>query len=182
MLWIDFVNSMAHDALGRGPDRDCLDDPAWMAQLAERWQLQPHQIRSRRDRDRLRGLRKLLAEMTRCLIRGEAVSSRDLETLNEYLRSRPVQPRLSRQDGQYQLELLPRATGVEAWLFAVAASFSHFLVSQDPSRLKCCGNQDCAWVFFDTTRSRTRRWCATSCGDLIKVREFRQRHKKRQRR
>ncbi len=31
----------------------------------------------------------------------------------------------------------------------------------------------------DTTRSRTRRWCADSCGNLIKVRKCRQKKKKK---
>ena len=60
-------------------------------------------------------------------------------------------------------------------LFGITESFAAFLAEGDPTRLKLCENRDCRWVFYDTTRSRTRRWCADTCGNLIKVREFRRR-------
>jgi predicted RNA-binding Zn ribbon-like protein len=37
-----------------------------------------------------------------------------------------------------------------------------------------CADDSCAWLFLDTTRSRTRRWCdMKSCGNRNKVRRFR---------
>jgi len=67
-------------------------------------------------------------------------------------------------------------------LFAVVESFASFLVEGDPERLKLCENPDCRWVFYDTSRSRTRRWCADSCGNLLKVRKCRQKKKETPRR
>ena len=66
-----------------------------------------------------------------------------------------------------------RGGGLDALLLAIVESFAAFLAEGDPSRLRVCENADCRWVFYDSTRSRTRRWCAGSCGNLIKVREFR---------
>jgi predicted RNA-binding Zn ribbon-like protein len=39
------------------------------------------------------------------------------------------------------------------------------LATVDPSRLRCCARRECDLVFYDTTRSRTRRWHAEDpCG------------------
>jgi len=42
-------------------------------------------------------------------------------------------------------------------------------------RVRVCGDESCAWLFVDTTRSGTRRWCDMKiCGNRNKVRRFRQ--------
>ncbi len=38
-LWIDFVNSLSHDALGRVPDRDRLLEADWVRRFVETWKL-----------------------------------------------------------------------------------------------------------------------------------------------
>ena len=44
------------------------------------------------------------------------------------------------------------------------------------SRIRVCDAPECSKAFFDTTRSRTRRWCSMStCGNRAKVSEHRQR-------
>jgi predicted RNA-binding Zn ribbon-like protein len=42
------------------------------------------------------------------------------------------------------------------------------------TRVRRCGDQSCGWLFLDTTRSGTRRWCDMKvCGNRSKVRRFR---------
>ena len=44
------------------------------------------------------------------------------------------------------------------------------------SRLKTCGNAECAWAFYDRSHSRRGAWCdMASCGNLIKNRNLRAR-------
>ena len=39
-----------------------------------------------------------------------------------------------------------------------------------------CADDTCGWLFLDTTRNRTRRWCVMKeCGNRSKVRRFRER-------
>jgi len=43
-------------------------------------------------------------------------------------------------------------------------------------RLKQCANPDCQWVFFDSSRNRSGRWCSMGeCGDVMKARAYRRR-------
>lgn len=40
-------------------------------------------------------------------------------------------------------------------------------------RLKCCDLPTCGWAYYDTTRSRTKRWCSMkTCGSRHKAREY----------
>jgi predicted RNA-binding Zn ribbon-like protein len=44
------------------------------------------------------------------------------------------------------------------------------------SRFKACPGPDCGWVFWDTTRNRSRRWCdMAGCGNRAKAAAFRAR-------
>ena len=41
------------------------------------------------------------------------------------------------------------------------------------ARLKCCALPSCGWAYYDSTRSRTKRWCSMkSCGSRHKAREY----------
>jgi hypothetical protein len=52
-------------------------------------------------------------------------------------------------------------------------------------RLKAC--PDCRWVFYDNTKNGSKRWClmqasgpaGRGCGDIAKVRRYRERHASR---
>ena len=48
------------------------------------------------------------------------------------------------------------------------------------SRLRQCGGDTCGWLFLDRSRNRSRQWCTMEdCGNVSKVRRFRQRHARR---
>jgi predicted RNA-binding Zn ribbon-like protein len=40
-------------------------------------------------------------------------------------------------------------------------------------RFKCCELPTCGWAYYDSTRSRTKRWCSMkTCGSRHKAREY----------
>ena len=46
------------------------------------------------------------------------------------------------------------------------------------NRLKCCDLATCGWAFYDSTRSRTKRWCSMrTCGSRHKAREYYKRNR-----
>ena len=65
------------------------------------------------------------------------------------------------------------------WVLAeVAASAAELIAAGEPARLKVCGNPDCTWLFYDQSYNSSRRWCdVATCGNLVKVREFRARQR-----
>ncbi|MEV0647682.1 CGNR zinc finger domain-containing protein [Phytomonospora sp. NPDC050363] len=68
-----------------------------------------------------------------------------------------------------------RAEGAVA---KIAAAWAMTVASGDWRRLKQCPDHECGWVFWDATRSRTRRWCSMRvCGNRAKVRAYTSRHR-----
>jgi len=48
------------------------------------------------------------------------------------------------------------------------------IFSEQLAKVGMCADPTCRWLFYDTTRSGTRRWCdMKSCGNRNKVRRFR---------
>ena len=65
--------------------------------------------------------------------------------------------------GEPQPRLVPRRPDADGPLAAVGRSAFALLTGGDHSRLHRCGNGHCVLLFYDTTKSATRRWCSTAC-------------------
>lgn len=51
------------------------------------------------------------------------------------------------------------------------------LTSPERHRVKECGADDCAWLFLDTSKNGSRRWCdMKQCGNRAKARRFHAKH------
>jgi predicted RNA-binding Zn ribbon-like protein len=86
-------------------------------------------------------------------------------------------PQLQWDGAQYQLELLPAQKNWPWAMAEIALSLADLLTHGDTRRLKICENNHCRGVFYDESKSRTRRYCtADKCGNLLKLRRFRARH------
>jgi predicted RNA-binding Zn ribbon-like protein len=65
---------------------------------------------------------------------------------------------------------------LERPLYPIALAAGALVASPPLGRLRQCGNHPCGWLFIDTSRSGTRRWCSTEeCGNISRVRRFRAR-------
>jgi predicted RNA-binding Zn ribbon-like protein len=63
---------------------------------------------------------------------------------------------------------------LERPLWPLAAAAVDLLRSGPLDRLKAC--EDCPWLFLDTSRNRSRRWCSMDdCGSRSKMRRYRAR-------
>jgi len=176
LLWADLINSDWRDHLGKGEREDRIGNDAWLADFLERAGWTGTHLPRGKGRDRLRRMREFLVLVVEQVRRGREMSADDLAQLNRFLAAAPVVRRLELGDESAAVQLAPTATGIDAILGEVAASFADIVAKGDPTRIKICANSDCGWVIYDNSRNRTRRWCdKTECGNLIKVRRHRQR-------
>ncbi|PYP41914.1 MAG: hypothetical protein DMD43_04740 [Gemmatimonadetes bacterium] len=59
----------------------------------------------------------------------------------------------------------------ETILHRLAWGMALFLTSPELDRLGLCANAECGWLFLDTTKNRSRRWCSMAeCGSRAKAR------------
>ena len=72
----------------------------------------------------------------------------------------------------------PGSDGLERVIATVVRSAVELLTSPRLMRVKeCAAEGECGWLFLDTTRSGTRRWCRMSgCGSRAKARRHYARH------
>jgi predicted RNA-binding Zn ribbon-like protein len=68
--------------------------------------------------------------------------------------------------------------GVDAALATMLGSVFAAMLDGTWSRFKACGNDECRWAFYDTSRNRSGQWCSMAvCGNRMKGRAFRRRHR-----
>ena len=70
-----------------------------------------------------------------------------------------------------------RAPIEAALLGPIAWSAIDLLATAPFERIKQCPAHDCGWLFLDTSKNNTRRWCdMATCGNRSKATRFRDRH------
>jgi predicted RNA-binding Zn ribbon-like protein len=100
-----------------------------------------------------------------------------VEPINEVLRITEGHDELLQQNGKWGLEFVAREGGLDWLLAAIARSAAELIAEGAISRLRVCSNPDCGLFFYDTSRTRRRRWCSMSrCGNRHKVAAFSRRH------
>jgi predicted RNA-binding Zn ribbon-like protein len=173
---IDFINSEFRDFRGRWV-RDDLQQPDWLERFLTRWGLEVVSPPDATTLSSLLELRTLLRHIVVALANGR-LSDTDLAALNAVLNKTALNRKLVLDDREYRLELIPLKRDWD-WVQAeIVASLAELLESHDPERLKVCQNAHCLGVFYDESKSRTRRYCTSNkCANLLKVRRFRARHK-----
>lgn len=96
-----------------------------------------------------------------------------LGALNAFVSETFTSARLTIDGGRVTLKTFG-GDGLDAMLAPVVRAAVDLLTSDDLKRVGRCADDTCLWLFFDTTRSRTRRWCDMKvCGNRSKVRRFR---------
>jgi predicted RNA-binding Zn ribbon-like protein len=127
--------------------------------------------------DRALAFREALYRTLRALMLGRAPAPADLALLNVELaacRSREVLA--ARREG-LRWEWRDAAEQLESPLWPVARAAAALLTSPELERLRQCGGDECGWLFLDRSRNHSRQWCTMEdCGNLSKVRRFRERH------
>jgi len=169
---ITLVNS-EHFRDGNVDDR--LRDAKWVEQFLARSNIP--QPASRGQLVRLRELRALLRRITEQLAAQQSISDRTLDALNGFLEPVTVRDRIVRTEtGGFTHNR--DFTGHVTPTAVIARDFLRLLVEGDWRRLKICANDACRWAFYDESRNRIRIWCdSTRCGNVMKVRRFRERNR-----
>jgi predicted RNA-binding Zn ribbon-like protein len=102
-------------------------------------------------------------------------SASDLELLRMAFQEGLGRAKLEHHGRRYRWQL---DHDLESIRWSVARDAVAMLEDDDLRRLKLCPGNNCGWVFLDTSRNGTRRWCSMAgCGNRTKAR--RHRHKSR---
>ncbi|HEX6488703.1 MAG TPA: CGNR zinc finger domain-containing protein [Candidatus Dormibacteraeota bacterium] len=168
---IDFVNSRFDDYRGSGHVIDRLELEEWRRWFVARCGLGESQPLSAEDRVELVAFRRFLRGE---LERRRRPSPAALATLNGYLSRSARWPEVSVGRGDPALNTRWTRPGWASVMAVVAASFAELVVGGELGRVHVCANPDCTYMFFDESRTGSRRWCDVAvCGNLMRVRRHR---------
>jgi predicted RNA-binding Zn ribbon-like protein len=177
-LWIDYANSLWHDWKGDGHVVDRLAQPEWQASFLQRHRLSAFVPAITEELEGMIQFRDALRKFAKQLYEGGSVTEEMIDSVNKQLERSPI-IRHAIQDGvDVKIEWLPLENTWTAVLAEAAADFAQTLASGRGSRIRLCDNDNCKWIFRDETRNRSKRFCEDkTCGNLMKVRRFRERKK-----
>lgn len=124
-------------------------------------------------------LREAIYRIFDAVARGDAPGADDLRVLNARLATALAGLEVVPEDGGFAWRIPADRSALDAMLDPIARDAAELLASDDLDRVKGCGGEDCAWLFIDESRNRSRRWCSMAdCGNRAKQR----RHYRRRRR
>ena len=192
---IDFVNTVGGRVSGARAVRDKLHDysdlVAWARHagivrdpLARRLQ----QLAGERPAEAARAfkraveLREALYRVLRSLMVRRRPETADLEALSRELAATRSRERLVAGTQGLRWEAPGVEERLESVLEPIGRAASALLTSGELPRLRQCAGEGCGWLFLDHSRNHSRQWCTMEdCGNLSKVRRFRERQRREQR-
>jgi predicted RNA-binding Zn ribbon-like protein len=186
-LCLDFVNTAGgrgvRDVVLRDKLKDYMDIATWsrlagfstarearnLERVAERYT-----ARAAATLARAILLRETLYRIFKSVLRRSAPAGSDLDVLRDEISMARAHQRLVRSGAGFAWIWDRSENALDSPLWRVSQSAADLLTSADLQKLRQCGGDECGWLFLDTSRNRTRRWCVMKdCGNRAKVRRFR---------
>lgn len=123
-------------------------------------------------------LRSALQGLFTATALGKRVRPAWLEALNEELASAMARSQVLPTDSGFTWVWAQGGKALDSMLWPVARSAADLLTAGLLSSIRVCEGRDCGWLFLDTSRNRTRRWCDMKiCGNRAKARRHHERTK-----
>lgn len=189
-LALDFANTVDHRPADRRRDllQEYADLVAWGRQAgvlaAEEADelLRAARRRPAAARDALRratALREGLYGIFAALADGRTPDAADVALLERHVREAWRRARLVRGRPGYRWEWERAAGALDRVVWPVARDAADLLVAGEVGRVRECRADDCAWLFVDVSRNRSRVWCDMKvCGNREKARRHYARRRK----
>ena len=119
-----------------------------------------------------RALRETIHRVVTAAVEGAPPDDNDLSTLNRAVSRTLSRLRLVHVQGNHYECGWDDGSQVEHLLWEVTRSAANLLVSSHLDRVKVCEGPGCGWMFLDTSRNQSRRWCdSRDCGNRERVRK-----------
>lgn len=169
---VEFLNTLDVRQFGPHRDRDAVDEFETPADLA-RWLRARRRIRASAT---VSPAEHRLALRLRAALRarfenGAEEATRELSSIAERLA-------VSVDFSGGRPELKRADTPVRSFLAELLAGCATAAADGSWPLIKICAADDCRWAFYDRSRNRQGKWCATDvCGNRVKTRRYRQRRR-----
>jgi predicted RNA-binding Zn ribbon-like protein len=94
----------------------------------------------------------------------------DISLLNSELAQAMSKACVVGKDGSFVWAWNAQDDDLQRVLWPIVRSAADLLTSRELSAMRICAADDCGWLFLDTSKNKSRRWCdMKSCGNRVKV-------------
>ena len=117
-------------------------------------------------------LRETMYRIFFALVEDASPARDDLLALNAGLAKAMSQVCIVPTQGGFAWDWQNKEKALDCMLWPVIRSASDLLTSRELEDVRVCAADDCNWLFLDTSKNHTRRWCdMKSCGNRAKARK-----------
>jgi predicted RNA-binding Zn ribbon-like protein len=182
---LDFANTLGQHP-GGAPNEHLTDYArlvAWSGRLALLSRAEAQALRRRaadapeeaqRTLLAARELRSAIYDVIAAHAAGAPVSRDALARLNRYLVRANAHTAVSATRAGFGWDWNGAPDALDRVLWPLARAAAELLTGAQLARVRRCAGEDCRWLFLDTSKNHSRRWCSMSdCGNRAKVRRFR---------
>jgi predicted RNA-binding Zn ribbon-like protein len=128
--------------------------------------------------ERAISLREALRSIFFSLADGRRIRGTQLEILNDELAGAMARSQVVPTDSGFTWLWAEGGKALDCVLWPVARSAADLLTEGPLTTVRRCEGRGCGWLFLDTSRNRTRRWCDMRiCGNRAKARRHHERLK-----
>jgi predicted RNA-binding Zn ribbon-like protein len=121
--------------------------------------------------ERAVALREAIYRIFSAVIARASPARADITLLNTVLAEALARLRVIPQANRFAWQWADRESTLDWMLWPVAHSAANLLTSKELQRVGECALEGCGWLFFDTSRNQSRRWCSMkACGNVAKAR------------
>ena len=122
--------------------------------------------------EKARTLREAIYAIFVAVTHGETPEAADIESVNAMLAEMLNRSRLVQGEGGFVWDWGGAEDDFDQVLWWVVQSATEVMTSDDLQRVgQCADDRGCGWLFYDTSKNRTRRWCdMRGCGNRAKAR------------
>jgi predicted RNA-binding Zn ribbon-like protein len=116
-------------------------------------------------------LRAALHRLFTAVAAGQSPAPKDVDILNDVLAEAMANARLMPTGNYFAWGWREQTISPNRVLWPVARSAAELLTSDKLERVGKCAGDSCGWLFLDTSRNHSRRWCEMKhCGNQAKAR------------
>ena len=124
-----------------------------------------------------RELREAAADVLYAAVDDRTPGGSQIKSLDRFFKEAREHQRLAWSGSRLVWEWPASECVAELPFWMLSLSTAHLLTSGDMGRLRACEKPDCRWLFLDTSKNHTRRWCDMKiCGNRMKARRFKATH------
>jgi predicted RNA-binding Zn ribbon-like protein len=139
---------------------------------AKRLRRTPGDAQRLRVLEQAKELREAVASVAYASLEEMDVSGKALATLERCFAQAFAARALTLKKGRLEW-IWPKSEPLAAPLWLLAAEAEEFLLSGQVTLLRSCASDACRWLFLDTSKNHTRKWCDMKiCGNRMKARRF----------